>query len=50
MGKRILRGDKTVGNTEKDLGLPSGSIKNPNKKDARSDKTLKSLRNDYDKK
>lgn len=49
MSRKKLRGDKTVGKIEKELGLPSGSIKNPNKKDARSDKTLKSLRKDYDK-
>jgi hypothetical protein len=49
MARKKLRGDKTVGKTEKELGLPPGSIKNPNKRDARSDKTLKSLRKDYDK-
>ncbi len=49
MARKRLRSDKTVGKTEKELGLPSGSIKNPNKTDARSDKTLKSLRKDYDK-
>jgi len=49
MARKRLRGDKTVGKTEIELGLPPGSIKNPNKKDARSDKTLESLRRDYDK-
>ncbi len=49
MVRKKLRGDKTVGKVEKELGLPPGSITNPNKRDARSDKTLRSLRKDYDK-
>ena len=49
MARKKLRSDKTVGKTEKELGLPPGSIRNPNKTDARSDKTLKKLRRDYDK-
>jgi hypothetical protein len=49
MAKRKLRSDKTVGKTEQELGLPPGSIKNPDNTDARSDKTLKKLRKDYHK-
>ncbi len=40
----------TIGNLEKKLGLEPGSIRNPDGSDARSDKKLKTLRKDFDKK
>ena len=39
-----VRGDITIGNLEKKLGLEPGSIRNPDGTDARSDKKLKTLR------
>ena len=47
---RKVRGDMTIGNLEKKLGLEPGSIRNPDGSDARSDKKLKTLRKDFDKK
>jgi len=44
---RMDRGDKRIGNVERDHGLPKGSIRNPSGKDARSDKKLGTLRKDY---
>lgn len=46
---RKVRKDCTVGTLEKKLGIP-GCIQNPNGRNARSDKTIGSLRKDYDKK
>jgi hypothetical protein len=46
---RKVRSDIKVGNLEKKLGLDSGAIRNPDGSDARSDKTLKKLREEYDK-
>jgi len=46
---RKTRSDIQIGNLEKKLGLNSGAIRNPDGSDARSDKTLKKLREDYEK-
>jgi hypothetical protein len=46
---RKIRSDAHVGNVEKSRGLPPGTIHNPNNKDARSDKKIGTLRNDYNK-
>jgi hypothetical protein len=46
---RKVRSDIKIGNLEKKLGLDSGAIRNPDGSDARSDKTLKKLRQEYDK-
>ncbi len=43
------RGDIKVGNLEKKLGLEPGSIRNPDGSDARSDKRLKTLREEFKK-
>jgi len=43
---RKTRGDITIGNLEKKLGLEPGSIRNPDGSDARSDKKLRTLRNE----
>ena len=42
--KRQIRSDKQVGNLEKDLGLPPGTIRNKDGRDTRSDKTVGALR------
>lgn len=47
--RRKLRSDCRVGTAEKKLGLPYGSIRNPSGRDARSDKTIGSLRRDFSK-
>jgi len=47
--KRKTRGDIRVGNLEKKLGLEPGSIRNPDGSDARSDKKLKTLREEFNK-
>jgi hypothetical protein len=41
---RKLRGDMTVGALEKKLGVPKGTFRNPDGRDTRSDKQLKTLR------
>jgi hypothetical protein len=45
---RKTRGDMTIGNLEKKLGLEPGSIRNPDGSDARSDKKLQTLREDIE--
>jgi hypothetical protein len=45
---RKVRGDMKIGNLEKKLGLEPGSIRNPDGSDARSDKKLKTLREDFE--
>ena len=35
---RKVRSDKQVGNLEKDLGLPAGTVRNRDGRDTRSDK------------
>ena len=47
---RKIRGDVKIGNLEKKLGLEPGSIRNPDGSDARSDKKLKTLRREFEKK
>lgn len=48
MGKvRQVRSDIRVGTLEKRLGLESGSIRNPDGTDARSDKKLGTLRKEF---
>ncbi len=47
--QRKIRGDIKIGNLEKKLGLEPGSIRNPDGSDARSDKTLKKLREEFKK-
>jgi len=47
---RKVRGDITIGNLEKKLGLEPGSIRNPDGSDARSDKKLKTLRTEFENK
>lgn len=43
-----VRSDIKIGNLEKKLGLPKGTIRNPDGSDARSDKRLRTLREDYE--
>lgn len=43
-----IRSDIKIGNLEKKLGLPKGTIRNPDGSDARSDKRLRTLREDYE--
>jgi len=47
---RKVRSDKQVGNLEKDLGLPPGTIRNPDGRDTRSDKLVGTLREEQEKK
>ena len=44
------RSDCRVGTFEKTRGIPSGSLRNPNGRDAHSDKKIGTLRKDYKKK
>ena len=46
---RKTRSDCRVGTFEKTRGLPAGSIRNPNGRDARSDKIIGNLRKDFKK-
>jgi hypothetical protein len=39
-----VRGDKLVGNLERDLGLPAGTVRNKNGRDTRSDKKVETIR------
>jgi hypothetical protein len=48
MAKKV-RGDKLVGNLEKDLGLPPGTIRNKDGRDTRSDKKVETLRKELKK-
>lgn len=41
---RRLRSDCRVGTAEKKLGLPSGTFRNPNGRDTRSDKKIGTIR------
>ncbi len=47
---RKVRSDKQVGNLEKDLGLPPGTIRNEDGRDTRSDKLVKTIRKEKEKK
>lgn len=49
MAIKKIRSDCTVGTVEKTRGLPSGSIRNPDGRDARSDKKIATLRKDFEK-
>lgn len=44
------RSDKRVGKLEKDLGLPAGTVRNPNGRDTRSDKKIGTIRKEQSKK
>ncbi len=46
---RKVRGDKEVGNVEKDLGLSTGAIRNKDGRDTRSDKKLGTIRKEQGK-
>ncbi len=46
---RQIRSDILIGNLEKKLGIPAGSIRHPNGRDMRSDKKLGSLRKEAEK-
>lgn len=46
---RKIRGDIKVGNLEKKLGVPAGSFRNPDGRDTRSDKLLKTMRKEQEK-
>lgn len=48
MAVRKVRSDCRVGTLEKTRGLPAGSIRNPNGRDARSDKKIGMLRKEYE--
>lgn len=41
---RKVRSDCTVGTFEKTRGLPPGTVRNPNGRDARSDKKIGTIR------
>lgn len=47
---RKVRSDSTVGTFEKKHGLPSGTIRNENGRDTRSDKKIGTIRKEADKK
>lgn len=47
---RKVRSDKQVGNLEKDLGLPDGTIRNPDGRNTRSDKLVRTIRKEAKKK
>lgn len=47
---RKIRADIKVGNLEKKLGLPKGTIRNPDGRDTRDDKKLGTLRKEAEKK
>ncbi len=44
MPPRKVRSDKEVGNLERDLGLPPGTVRNKDGKDTRSDKKVGTIR------
>lgn len=48
--QRQIRSDCTIGTLEKKLGVPSGSFRNQNGRDMRSDKLLGTLRKETKKK
>ena len=50
MAIRKTRSDCRVGTFEKTKGLPAGSLRNPNGRDARSDKKIGTLRKEFNKK
>ena len=42
--RRKLRSDCTVGAAERNLGLPAGTFRNKNGRDTRSDKLIRTVR------
>lgn len=46
---RKIRSDIKIGNLEKKLGIAPGSFRNPDGRDTRSDKRLKTLRKEVEK-
>ena len=46
---RRVRGDKRVGNVERDLGLSTGAIRNKDGRDTLSDKKLGTIRKEQSK-
>lgn len=48
--RRKLRSDCTVGTAERNLGLPPGTFRNPDGRDTRSDKKIKTIREEAQKK
>lgn len=44
---RKVRSDKQVGNLEKDLGLPPGTVRNKDGRDTRSDKKVDTIRKEH---
>jgi hypothetical protein len=49
MPKKV-RGNKLVGNLEKDLSLPPGTVRNKDGRDTRSDKKVETIRKEAEKK
>ena len=49
MPVRKVRSDCTVGTFERTRGLPPGTIRNPNGRDTRSDKLIRTVRKDAEK-
>lgn len=49
MAARRVRSDKTVGNFERDSGLPPGTIRNKDGRDTRSDKRIGTIRREAEK-
>lgn len=49
-GRRKVRGDCTVGTFEKKNDLPSGTLRNENGRDTRSDKKIDTIRKEGSKK
>lgn len=46
---RKIRSDATVGGTEKRLGLPTGTFRNPDGRKTRKDKTIGAIRKEAEK-
>lgn len=48
MSVRRTRSDCRVGTFERTRGIPAGAVRNPNGRDARSDKKIGTLRKEYE--
>lgn len=48
MAVRRTRSDCRVGTLERTRGIPAGAVRNPNGRDARSDKKIGTLRKEYE--
>lgn len=46
---RQIRSDATVGSVEKRMGVPPGTIRNPDGRDTRSDKKIGTIRKEAEK-